>query len=395
MMAGDFNFTEAQLQEFQQACATTKNELSGMFARELRDQLSQVMGLGMDQLSSQVMGLGMDQLSSQVMGLGKGLDNVGSKLSSSLGQLEDEMGSVRRLLLRNTIEKRFGRAFARQFTTNSLQDVATLLSTAIGWPLGTEPSDVVAASKRLAGSLVDCACGENLLKTVYASCQAASSTDASTSLKAFCVKASGWFPGSGELDVEAVGRSLHDIPAAHEQLKHKLGLLHHLLNLPSRTGAWVLVCRYVLCLRNDCVFTDACLMCLAEQVEFLVTRHGPGVLLGMFQADPSSYLVTGATDIADLQLPELGLRIDVQGSILVGGSIATIQVGAITRGDMLYAQEKAQLAQQARFLQWAMAAALDSVRDFALMGHLFLPKGDDMLASNEEENGISIVLHAL
>jgi hypothetical protein len=117
-------------------------------------------------------------------------------------------------------------------------------------------------------------------------------------------------------------------------------------------------------------------------------------MLGLFQADPSVVTVDGAKDFADLQLPTRQLQIDVKGQIAVIGSKATVQVGEIKRNNNQYAKAKAQLVIRAKFLQWAVAAALRKTDQFVLMGHVFVPKGSDT-PNSEMQDEVSIFLHTV
>jgi hypothetical protein len=205
-----------------------------------KDALGKELGAAKDALGKEL-GAAKDALGKELGSLRTELSDLDQRVDSRFSRLDKEVGSVYEATLRKGIAKLFGDNFAKEYTINNLQQVAKLLSKAIGWSLGTEPSDIVATSKLLASNLLDCECGPNLLKALHASCQAADSTEGSAEFKAFCKQAAGWFPSGGKLDLAAFGRSLADIPTEHDQLKKKLGLIHSLLKTPSRAGVWMVV----------------------------------------------------------------------------------------------------------------------------------------------------------
>ena len=88
-------------------------------------------------------------------------------INRRLARLEDSSGNITEKLLRLEISKLFGENFSKQYTVNSLQGLIQLLSEANGLDMDREPSGIYFAARKVARKLVHDGVAKQLLSDFY------------------------------------------------------------------------------------------------------------------------------------------------------------------------------------------------------------------------------------
>ncbi|KAK9812086.1 hypothetical protein WJX73_005001 [Symbiochloris irregularis] len=298
--------------------------------------------------------------------------------SSQLEDIKSQQKEAWEQSFRSSIAAQWGRPFSKDFRIFSLQHLAKFACKSAGWPAGSDPVDVTRVAQKLATRLLTDRVAEGLLRSVWLglSRTGAANRDQLTSLRARATL-DPWFDENGGIATAALRRSLSELAfedvlddVARQQVRSKLERLLLLLEVSSEGGDGN-----------------------------LTHRGSAGVMLALFASNPAALnqnLASPTTyDELNERLPCLQLELDVRGTLKLVSDNVMIEAATMQRSLTQYQTAKVELQQRARLLQWVIGAALDGPHNFALAGHLFVPKSAGYAPGIDDCDGVNILTHWL
>ena len=118
-------------------------------------------------------------------------------------------------------------------------------------------------------------------------------------------------------------------------------------------------------------------------------------MLALYASDPDAYMKGELREFKDIDLPTQRLQLDVRGRTTIFQEQVTVEVGETKRNTKQFHKAKQQLRQRVLLMQWALSAASSKLKQFVLIGHVFVPRSEKDLPENALDDSVSIMVHSI
>jgi hypothetical protein len=302
------------------------------------------------------------------------------KLHVDIKDMSTSFGYVNERLLRQEIQRSFGREFTKEVTITSLQALAQLISKGKAVKIGKNPVDIVSAAKKLAAKLDNDEVGWKLLIDFFDTATGCKSTDlepchsVQNSDEQFKIFKEILMKEQLDANLPRQQAILSAVQATVRRFKTKLH------QVPRTTAVTSLLQRLQL-LCNLLAIHYA-----QDRIESLISCAGPGLMLAFYTTGEIGLSSAAPKSLAQF-LPPNTCQMDVQGSISVVGEHAMIMVGEIKSSMSGKKHAKTQIKVRANLVKWAVKALFEDVVAVAVQGHLFVSK--DMLRNHDDDEAVT------